>query len=1274
MGYNETGLLAIGGYQGAAMDTGMRLMAEEAVRLLLQRFRQNYEFINEDRTPLDELVNWLDLRIETFHPDDEPPGTYGYVDPDESENLIWLCRDLPETLRRFTLAHELGHVVLHCHSNERIQHLSGDLASLLKLQEEQLLTPTLSHQDPCHDSDVQENMTLDQEQLQDALGIGQQYDPRSQREIAANIFAAELLMPSERVHARYLEPQTSPMSLASIFAVSHAAMLNRLVGMLKVPTPQVGIRSDRVPDASDGDAESINHGRGRTESLLQPTEFSPNEQKSIPTANQGRKQYDEFQQAAIEAPTPALIVAGPGSGKTSTLIGRVEHIIHTLGVPPQRILALTFSRKAAQEMKERLQSLLGGDIQAFYPLPEVSTFHAFCANLLRQYSTAVGLREDFTLIDEAEGYFLLRQMSNDMHLRHYQKLQSPTYYFPDILKAISRAKDELISPEEYAHLAQKMLEQAHNEEAQQKAEKALEIAHLYALYQQALARRGDSDFGGLLALTVQLFREHPEILHEQQQKYLHILVDEFQDVNRASGVLLRELAGDDQHVWVVGDSNQAIYGFRGASPANISQFTTDFPGAVVLPLSRNYRSRPDLVSIAEAFRCVQLELGQEPGKNEPVRLTHTDAYVTLAKASDEASELAGLVKDIQYKHNNGFAYKDMIVLCRTRAQVQKISRALAKADLPVIERGGMLEQEHIKDVLSILLLLTNSSGMGILRVTRYFEHPLSQSDIEALLMAAREQKTTPTMLIYNGDAPASISIKGRHTLLQLANTLQSLQHVPEIWSLLAQYLFMETDLVRNLLSNRESKQNSTILTDYDALLQLARHYDQQALRRELHSQETTEGSDEPAPQRAPLQERIKGFLEYVSLLVLLRQDGNNRQSSDESNGSASDIIRIMTVHASKGLEFPVVYMPGLVQRRFPSQARSSPVEAPAGMLPEESTGNAAHESGESCLFYVGVTRARDQLVLSHSERYGKIKYKRSPYIDALEAGLATGRITKLHWESASSDETTETAQQPVASSQPSENFINAMRPQTLSASAIEAYQRCPRQYAYSMLYHFENEADTYQLFWQATQKTVEALRQKIQENKGSGEQTNPLPTQQETQELYTQHWQELGGHDAPFAPLYEEHGHEIVEAIRRTLSVQEDVTWDMRPKYNVDIGGKTVHVTVDRIEASTQSGEKPPRFVRTRFGKRKDKPVATTRELFYTLAYRQAHPGQNVELHSHNMSTGEVDPITLSAKKEQSLREEVEQSIKGLEQHTYPAQPAEPFRCPTCPFFLICPA
>lgn len=1222
------------------MDSHMRTLAIEAARLVLRLYREEHPAWSDDRTPLDDLVSWLGLQVETFHPDDYEPGTYGFVDADEDENLIWLCRDLSEMLRRFTLAHELGHAVLHCHGGSRVQALANKLSSLSGPESLQQTLPDPSHTDPCHETDVQESVTwlLDQEQFEETLGIGQSYDPRSERELAANIFAAELLMPIERLRTLYQVERVPPQGLADTFAVSNAAMLNRLAGLLK-------------------------------EHLAPATEITEETPRQQAPAAAPRKQYDEFQQAAIEAPTPALIVAGPGSGKTSTLIGRTEYIIRTLGVPSQQILALTFSRKAAQEMEERLLQLLADA----YALPKVSTFHAFCADLLRQHGQRVGLRPDFALIDEAEGYFLLRQQANALRLRHYQKLHSPTYYFPDILKAISRAKDELVSPEGYALLAQQMQDLAQDDEAREQAEKALEVAQAYALYEQELRRRGDTDFGGLLMLAVQLFREHPEVLQEQQQKYQHILVDEFQDVNRASGVLLRELAGEEQRVWVVGDANQAIYGFRGASPANISQFTQDFPRAKVLPLSRNYRSRPDLVTLAEAFRCKHLEPDEQPGKNQPARLIHSEVSITLAQAADDTCELAGLVQDIRYKHASGYAYKDIVVLCRTRAQAQKIPRVLAVEGLPVIERGGTLEQTYIKDLLSMILLLTDQSGMGLLRAARQRDHPLTQSDIEAFLLAASEQHISPRTLLFTGEVPLNVSVEGHRSLRRLAQIVQTLQRAPDTWSLLAQYLLIETSLVRDLIADEHS-QRSTMLADYDRLLQLARHYDQQQ-RSHLRPSRPAEGEQEEHAAELLLEERLKGFLEYLSLLVLLRQDGASRQGSGEEEEESADIIRVMTVHASKGLEFPVVYLPGLVQRRFPLQARSSPVAAPEGMLPPESVGSAAHESGESCLFYVGVTRARDHLILSHSERYGKQKYKRSLYLDALETAVPATRITLLRWEPETSNLTVPSHeaddQAEAVPSGPGEEFIHAMKPKTLSAGAIEAYQRCPRQYAYSAIYRFGNQADTYQLFWQATHKAVEDLHKRARQEDDSRQ--SRVLAEEEARALYTQHWQALGGHLAPFAEMYEEHGHSIIEAVRRNLTIQEDMSWETRPRYNVEIAGRTVHVTVDRVEASNQA-DTPVKFVRTRFGKRKEKPVAEMRELFYILALRQLHPGQSIELHSHNMSTGEVFPVKMTTRKEQSLYEEAEQSIQGLESNAYPAQPAEPFRCPGCPFFLICPA
>src|SRR5438876_8995311 len=186
------------------MDNSIREQAETAARLLLRHFQQAHPQWSDDRTPVDEIVSWLGLHVTTFYPGDYPPGTYGFIDSDEDEGLIWLCRTLPETFRRFTLAHELGHAILHCNGGSRAQTLFSDL--FMPAQETQQSIPELSHTDPCHGPDIQEGTTglLDQEQFQEVLGIGHTYDPRSQREIAANLFAAELLMPLERVRTLYL--------------------------------------------------------------------------------------------------------------------------------------------------------------------------------------------------------------------------------------------------------------------------------------------------------------------------------------------------------------------------------------------------------------------------------------------------------------------------------------------------------------------------------------------------------------------------------------------------------------------------------------------------------------------------------------------------------------------------------------------------------------------------------------------------------------------------------------------------------------------------------------------------------------------------------------------------------------------------------------------------------------------------------------------------------------------------------------------------------------
>jgi superfamily I DNA/RNA helicase len=388
--------------------------------------------------------------------------------------------------------------------------------------------------------------------------------------------------------------------------------------------------------------------------------------------------------------------------------------------------------------------------------------------------------------------------------------------------------------------------------------------------------------------------------------------------------LLRLLAGERKQIWVVGDANQSIYGFRGASPANIGQFKQDYPEAVILPLSRNYRSRPDIVLSADAFKGAILEQDERIGSVQTARATEFDPYVTLAVATDDGSERRGLVRDIQHKLAEGYSCRDIVVLCRTRAVARKVTRELARAGLPTGARRGMMEQEHTKNMLSLLLLLVNSSGMGLLRAACLPAHPLERADVEALLLDARARQTSPFAMLLHEEAPLALSPEGARSWTQLAGIIKNLLHnSSSVWSLLARYLMLETSMGRDLLRAGEDRQARMMRADYASLLQFAHTYSQR-LQEEQRQREAQLDDPEGEPLSEPdLQEQIRGFLDYLQILLSLRQEiEGKRDGDDEEAEAAPEQLRVMTVHASKGLEFPVVY-----SGRLPARFNKEPLPA-----------------------------------------------------------------------------------------------------------------------------------------------------------------------------------------------------------------------------------------------------------------------------------------------------------------------------------------------------------
>jgi superfamily I DNA/RNA helicase/CRISPR/Cas system-associated exonuclease Cas4 (RecB family) len=842
-------------------------------------------------------------------------------------------------------------------------------------------------------------------------------------------------------------------------------------------------------------------------------------------------------------------------------------------------------------------------------------------------------------------------------------------HFQSFLKAISRAKDELVTPGRYRELALDMLAQAMDEQAVEDAERALEVADVYALYQRALEQSGNTDFGGLLMLAVQLLEEQEAVRAELEERYQHILVDEFQDINRASGVLLRLLGGQAQRVWVVGDANQSIYGFRGASPANISQFQQDYPAAAIFPLSRNYRSRPDIVSLADTFRRGVLEQKLAFEAVQTAREGEHDAYITLAQATDEVHELRGLARDVQQKLREGYHGRDIVVLCRTRSLVRRVKLALAEAELRVDLRADFLEQEHVKNLLSLLLLLAEDSGMGILRVARLPDHELAQADVETLIKAAHVGQAGVLGLLLSGEYPPGLSADGQVAVEYLAALLARLALTStSVWQVLARYLLAETSLARTLLAAGDDAQAALVRQDYARLLQYARTYDQQ--RQDAWERAgALRGEDGGVLARPGLKEQIQGFLAFFQVIMSLRSEGEEgqREAVGEEAAEELEVVRVMTVHASKGLEFPIVYMPGLTQKRFPLLKRFNPMPPPVGMLAPESEGDQAHESGEACLFYVGATRARDQLILSYSDRHGKQSAKRSGYIDALVVGLPEERVRRVFWSDAplaASPEATGVAEQTTLGN-PSQSFIEAMQSSRLRARHIEEYQSCPRRYVYSNIYHFQRTDGTFLPFWQATQEAVSALAERML-------QADQPTSRAELVDLFRHHWHAQGGDEQPFARQYEQHGLEIVEQIWEKLRAEPPANWKMHQSLSVELAGRSIEVTIDRVEDSAEGGQ-PLRLVRTRLGKSKSKPTPETRELLYLEARRQHFPDREIVLQTHNLSTGERHDIKLTTRKEERLVNDLAEAVTGMERRDYTPKP-DPFVCPHCPFFLICPA
>jgi len=620
--------------------------------------------------------------------------------------------------------------------------------------------------------------------------------------------------------------------------------------------------------------------------------------------------------AVVHERGPLVVFAGAGSGKTRVITHRIAHLVAERGVPPYRILAVTFTNKAAGELRERLGRLVGPEASDLW----VGTFHATCARLLRRHGDAFGVKQDFVIYDDADQRAMLTRIVRDLGLDERR--------FPARLLAavINRAKNEAVSAAAFADAGE-------NERA---------IEDVYRTYEQRMASSGALDFGDLIFRLVHGFSQSPELLADLQTRFSHVLVDEYQDTNRAQFLLLHALCERHRNLCVVGDDDQSIYRFRGADRRNILDFTRHFPDARVIKLEQNYRSTQRILRVANAV--VRRNLDREPKtlwtENEE------GSKVVVLCCADERDEAAMLVRLVQMLLEAGHARQDLAMLYRTHAQSRVIEEGLRFANIPYRVIGGLrfYDRAEIKDLLAYLRVAHNpDDDVSLLRIINVPTRGIGKTTVERLLDAAKQDGGSVHAAIGRAVTDPAHNAGARRSLARFAELVAELRALCAEGrgpSVLAQHVLDRTGYAQSL-RDEDSVEADARLENLQEVLGSMIEFERDA--------------EEPTVTR---------FLELVTL-----QTEGDRTDDRES-------ITLMTVHAAKGLEFPIVMVAGLEEETFPHKG-----------LAEDDEPDDLEE--ERRLAYVAFTRARERLFLSHAEArrvYGELRARRrSRFLDEMPA-------------------------------------------------------------------------------------------------------------------------------------------------------------------------------------------------------------------------------------------------------------------------------------------------
>jgi len=969
-----------------------------------------------------------------------------------------------------------------------------------------------------------------------------------------------------------------------------------------------------------------------------------------------QKKLNKEQQAAVEhGEGPLMIIAGAGTGKTTVVTKRIEHLITSNLAHPSQILALTFTEKASREMEERIDRVLPYGMTQMW----ISTFHSFCDRLIRTEGIHVGINPGFTLMNEAETILFFRKHLYSFPLAYFRPLGNPTKFISGMITHFSRLKDEDIAPDQYKKWVKKDFVTTKDDPgSESEVEKFNELAYVYEAYEALKLKEGVCDYSDLISLALHIFRKRPNVLKKYQDKFAYILIDEFQDTNYAQNRLAIMLAGKKQNITVVGDDDQAIYRFRGAAVSNMIEFRNTFPAVKVVVLTKNYRSTKeildrsyDLISNNNPDR-LEIKEGIEK-KLESLRRINGEA-IRLIIADRVENEAEAVAKAIMKGKKNGEIAKwsDVAILVRANAHADPFVRALERYQVPFqfLGPGQLYRQAEVKDLIAYLkVLYSYEDTVALYRVVSMPWVGLHARDIAALLNYAKKTgkslfevceeslKSDGLINLSFKEDDASLKIRRLTTMVHKHLGLLKKETAGQIL-----YFFLEETGLLKEMATIGSEQQERIASN------IAKFFDRL---------KTYELTHEDAS--------VFAVVDWINLSMEL---GESPLASGSDWGGV-DAVHILTVHSSKGLEFPVVFIVNVVSQRFPSNERKEQIPIPDELIHEQLPVGDFHLQEERRLFYVAMTRARDVLYMTGAMYYGD--GKREKKISSFLAE-AVGKETV---ENAKQQEVGDTKQLSFLESWSMGKNEDAPQKKGektpisyLSYSQLDSFLRCPLQYKYRYVIKIPVLPSAALSFGQTMHEAVHDFYVKVK----LGED----PSLEDLLGFYEKRWLAVGYGKKEYETKMKEHGKILLSEFytkgydKSVIPKELEQPFKIHIDENLILGGK-----IDRIDARPDGKIEIIDYKTGQSTKVKDVTKDLQLTVYAMAATEQGVYGyrpQDVIVSFYFFENQEKISGTRSAEQLESAREVIAKTASAIATSDFAPTPGR--HCDFCEFRLICEA